>query len=25
MKDFDGQNPSAPSDPISPWRLRAIF
>ena len=25
MKDIDGQNPSAPSDPISAWRLRAIF
>ncbi|MEY4799372.1 MAG: hypothetical protein RI978_1673, partial [Verrucomicrobiota bacterium] len=25
MKDFDGQNPSAPSDPISAWRLRVIF
>ena len=25
MKDVDGQNPSAPSDPISPWRLNAIF
>ena len=25
MKDVDGQNPSAPSDPISAWRLRAIF
>ena len=25
MKDVDGQTPSAPSDPISAWRLRAIF
>ena len=25
MKDIDGQNPSAPSDPISAWRLRAVF
>ncbi len=25
MKDVDGQNPSAPSDRISPWRLNAIF
>ena len=25
MKDVDGQNPSAPSDPISAWRLRAVF
>lgn len=25
MKDIDGQTPSAPSDPISAWRLRAIF
>lgn len=25
MKDIDGQNPSAPSDPISAWRLRVIF
>ncbi|MCX6919442.1 MAG: penicillin-binding transpeptidase domain-containing protein [Verrucomicrobia bacterium] len=25
MKDIDGQNPSAPSDPISAWRLHAIF
>jgi penicillin-binding protein 2 len=25
MKDADGQTPSAPSDPISAWRLRAVF
>ena len=25
MKDIDGQNPSAPSDPISAWRLHAVF
>ena len=25
MKDIDGQNPSAPSDPISAWRLRTVF
>lgn len=25
MKDADGQNSSAPSDRISPWRLQAVF